>query len=89
VEGRNLAPVELVMSIDGTPRQRATGAAISGDPVISVVQLCALLAARGQTLAAGSVVLAGAATVAEQLAPGMEVSLTAGWLGSLSVRVEP
>jgi 2-oxo-3-hexenedioate decarboxylase len=89
VEGRNLAAVELVLSIDGTPRQRATGAAISGDPVVSVVQLCALLAARGQTLAAGSVVLAGAATVAEQLAAGMEVSLTAGWLGSLSVRVEP
>jgi 2-oxo-3-hexenedioate decarboxylase len=89
VEGRNLASVELVMSIDGTPRQRATGAAISGDPVVSVVQLCALLAARGRSLAAGSVVLAGAATVAEPLAAGMEVTLTAGWLGSVSVRVEP
>jgi 2-keto-4-pentenoate hydratase len=35
------------------------------------------------------VVLAGAATVAEALAPGMEVRLDAGWLGSVSVRVEP
>jgi hypothetical protein len=34
-------------------------------------------------------VLAGAATVAEQLAAGMEVRLDAGWLGSTSVRVEP
>src|SRR5215470_6742955 len=89
VEGRDFSAVELVMSIDGAPRQRATGAAISGDPVLSVVQLCALLTARGQTLAAGSVVLAGAATIAEPLAAGMEVGLSAGWLGSVSVRVEP
>jgi len=89
VEGRDLSAVELVMSIDGTPRQRATGAAISGDPVLSVVQLCALLAARGRSLPPGTMVLAGAATVAEPLAAGMEVSLTAGWLGNASVRVEP
>jgi 2-oxo-3-hexenedioate decarboxylase len=89
VEGRDLGRVELVMSIDGTPRQRATGAAISGDPVLSVVQLSALLAERGQSLQPGSVVLAGAATVAEQLAAGMEVRLDAGWLGNVSVRVEP
>jgi 2-oxo-3-hexenedioate decarboxylase len=89
VEGRDLSSVELVMSIDGTPRQRATGAAISGDPALSVVQLCALLATRGRSLPPGSVVLAGAATVAEQLAAGMEIRLDAGWLGSASVRIEP
>jgi 2-oxo-3-hexenedioate decarboxylase len=89
VDGRDLSAVELVMSIDGTPRQRATGAAISGDPVLSVVQLCALLAARGRSLPPGSVVLAGAATVAEMLAAGTEVRLDAGWLGHVSVRVEP
>lgn len=89
VDGRDLSRVELVMSIDGTPRQRATGAAISGDPVLSVVQLCALLAERGQSLPPGGVVLAGAATAAEPLAPGMEVRLDAGWLGSIAVRVEP
>jgi 2-oxo-3-hexenedioate decarboxylase len=89
VEGRDLSRVELVMSIDGAPRQRATGAAISGDPVLSVVQLCALLEERGQSLPPGSVVLAGAATVAEPLAAGMEVKLEAGWLGSVSVRVQP
>jgi len=88
IDGRDLGRVELVMSIDGVPRQRAPGAAISGDPVLSVVQLCALLAARGKSLPAGSVVLAGAATVAEALAPGMEVRLEAGWLGSVAVRVE-
>ena len=89
IDGRDLGKVELVMSVDGTPRQRATGAAISGDPVLSVVQLSALLAGHGRTLEPGSVVLAGAATAAEQLAPGMEVRLDAGWLGSLSLRVAP
>jgi 2-oxo-3-hexenedioate decarboxylase len=89
LEGRDLARVELVMSIDGTPRQQATGSAISGDPVLSVVQLCGLLTGRGQSLPPGSVVLAGAATAAEPLAAGMEVRLDAGWLGSTSVRVEP
>ena len=88
-DGRDLSSVELVMSIDGTARQRATGAAISGDPVLSMVQLCALLVARGQSLPPGSVVLAGAATVAEPLAVGMEVRLDAGWLGNVSVQVEP
>jgi len=88
VNGVDLGTVELVMSIDGQPRQRARGEAISGDPVLSVVQLCALLDGRGRVLAPGSVVLAGAATVAEALRPGMEVRLEVERLGSVSVRVE-
>jgi 2-oxo-3-hexenedioate decarboxylase len=88
VNGVDLGSVELVMSIDGQPRQRAWGEAISGDPVLSVVQLCALLDGRGRSLPPGSVVLAGAATVAEALHPGMEVRLEVERLGSVSVRVE-
>ena len=85
--GGDLSTVELVMSVDGVPRQRAPGSAISGDPVRSVVQLCALLDERGLFLPPGSVVLAGAATAAEQLQAGMEVRLDAGWLGQVAVRV--
>jgi 2-oxo-3-hexenedioate decarboxylase len=88
VNGLDLGSVELVMSIDGQPKQRARGEAISGDPVLSVVQLCALLDGRGRSLPPGSVVLAGAATVAEALRPGMEVRLEVERLGSVSVRVE-
>lgn len=44
-----------------------------GDPVLSLVQLVALLAERGESLPAGSVVLAGAATPAEALRPGLKV----------------
>jgi 2-oxo-3-hexenedioate decarboxylase len=85
----DLSSVELVMSIDGQPKQRARGEAISGDPVLSVVQLCALLDGRGRTLPPRTVVLAGAATVAEQLRVGMEVRLDVERLGSVSVRVVP
>ena len=89
VKDIDLSSVELVMSIDGRPRQRARGEAISGDPVLSVVQLCVLLDGRGRSLPPRSVVLAGAATVAEQLQAGMEVRLDAERLDSVSVRVEP
>jgi 2-oxo-3-hexenedioate decarboxylase len=82
-----LAEVELVMSVDGTVRQRAKGSAISGDPVLSVVQLCELLDARGLTLPPDSFVLAGAATVAERLEIGQVVALQAGPLPGVTVRV--
>src|SRR5215831_10965385 len=50
--------------------------------LLSVVQLCALLDGRGRALPPRSVVLAGAATVAEQLQAGMEVRLDVERLGS-------
>lgn len=87
VAGLSLSDVEMAMSVDGVVRQRAKGSAISGDPVLSVVQLCELLASRGRSLPAGSVVLAGAATVAEPLRPGQTVSLTVGALPEVSIRI--
>jgi 2-oxo-3-hexenedioate decarboxylase len=87
VAGLSLADVEMAMSVDGVVRQRAKGSAISGDPVLSVVQLCELLASRGRSLPAGSVVLAGAATVAEPLRPGQMVCLTVGALPEVSIRI--
>jgi len=86
--GLSLGELELVMSVDGTARQRAKGSAISGDPVLSVVQLCELLDDRGLALPAGSLVLAGAATVAEPLAAGQTVELHAGPLPPVRVRIE-
>ena len=87
VTGLFLGEVEMAMSVDGAVRQRAKGNAISGDPVLSVVQLCELLASRGRSLPAGSVVLAGAATVAEPLRPGQMVCLTVGALPEVSIRI--
>jgi 2-oxo-3-hexenedioate decarboxylase len=85
----SLGEVELVLSVDGAVRQRAKGSAISGDPVLSVVQLCELLDARELALAAGSIVLAGAATAAEPLQAGQTIELRAGALPPVGVRVEP
>lgn len=49
---------------------------ISGDPVQSVIELCQLLSQNGQTLKAGSVILAGAATAAVSLEENMQIKLT-------------
>ncbi|MNL34326.1 4-oxalocrotonate decarboxylase [compost metagenome] len=76
------------MLVDGAPVQIGNSKDISGDPVESVIQLCALLAERGQTLKKGSIVLAGAATAAEMLKPGMKISLNVDSLPSVSVSVK-
>ena len=73
------------MSVDGRVVQEARSSAISGHPVDSLVQLCAMLAAHGKSLPAGSIVLAGAATVAEPLRAGMRVLLEVEGLGAVGV----
>lgn len=83
----NWANLEMVMEVNGRPAQSARSSEISGDPVLSIVQLCELLDERGLSLSAGSIVLAGAATQAVQLEPGMDVRLKVQRLGEVSVRV--
>jgi 2-oxo-3-hexenedioate decarboxylase len=85
--GLLLSDMELVMRVDGAVRQRAKGSAISGDPVLSVVQLCELLNGRGLSLPEDSVVLAGAATIAEPLRVGQTVSLEVGALPEVSLAI--
>ena len=86
--GLALGALPMRMAVDGVVKQEALSSAISGDPVISLVQLVEMLDAHGEGLPAGSIVLAGAATVAEALAPGMRVSLEVEGLGGVSVRAE-
>ncbi len=88
---RELALDRLPMSmeVNGAQVQSALSSAISGDPILSVVQLCELLDARGEALPAGSIVLAGAATTAHMLQPGDNVRLTVEGLGSVSLSVTP
>ncbi|MCP3165021.1 2-keto-4-pentenoate hydratase [Myxococcus qinghaiensis] len=81
----DLTRLEMKMSVNDALVQSARSDAISGDPVLSVVQLCALLAERGQVLPAGSIVLAGAATAAHMLQPGDRVRLVVEGLGSVAV----
>jgi 2-oxo-3-hexenedioate decarboxylase len=85
--GLDLAGLDMAMSVDGAVAERAPSSAISGDPVQSVVQLCALLAGHGLALPAGSLVLAGAATTAVALKPGLQVTLAVTGLADVSVEV--
>lgn len=84
----DLKNLGLKMKVNGEVAQEGNTVAISGDPVVSVIQLCELLAQRGRTLPAGSVVLAGAATIAVALEPGMKIELEMEALGNVSVKVE-
>jgi 2-oxo-3-hexenedioate decarboxylase len=83
----NLANLSLKMKVNGEVAQEGNTKAISGDPVLSVIQLCELLAARGKTLPAGMVVLAGAATTAVALEAGMKIELEMEGMGATSVKV--
>jgi len=80
---RDTGGLAMRMSVDGRLAQEADSNAISGHPLESLVQLVELLP---HPLPAGSIVLAGAATVAEALRPGMEIALEVERLGSVSLR---
>lgn len=84
----DLLNLQMQMSVDGKVAQTGISKDISGDPLQSVVELCSLLAERGQTLKKGSIVLAGAATAAEMLKPGMKINLQVDSLPSVSVFVK-
>ena len=82
---RDVGGLRVRMSVDGVLKQEADSNAISGHPLESLVQLVAMLHAHGRPLPAGSIVLAGAATAAEPLRPGMRVDLEVEHLGALSL----
>ena len=86
--GIDLRDLSLKMKVNGEIAQEGNTSAISGDPVVSVIQLCELLGERGQTLPANSIVLAGAATIAVKLEDGMKIELEMQALGNVSVNVK-
>ena len=83
----NLANLDMKISINEEVAEAGNSSAISGDPVVSVIQLCELLEERGQEIPAGCFVLAGAATAAVNLEIGMQVSLKVEGLKSLKISV--
>ena len=62
-----LKQLKMEMLVNDEVAQSGMSDAISGDPVVSVMQLAELLAQRGQSIPAGCFVLAGAATAAVNL----------------------
>lgn len=84
----DLIHLKMEMSLDHQIVQTGMSKDISGDPVISVIQLCELLHQHGQILKAGSIVLAGAATVAEALKPGQKFDLKVSSLPPVQVKIQ-
>lgn len=74
----------LVLEIDGQARQIGSTAGILGHPLRSLVAAARMCAAAGEPLQAGSIVMAGGATAAEALQPGMHVRCDMQHLGSVS-----
>ncbi len=84
----DLLNLKMQMKINGVVSAEGISSDISGDPVISVIQLAEMLALRGQFIPANTIVLAGAATLAVSLEPNMLVSLEVDNLEKMSVRVK-
>jgi 2-oxo-3-hexenedioate decarboxylase len=87
VKRLDLINLKLAMSVNGEVAHEGVSSAISGDPVVSVIQLCELLARRGRVCPAGSIILAGAATAAVALEAGQRVELMVEGLPSVELLI--
>jgi 2-oxo-3-hexenedioate decarboxylase len=85
----DLGELHCTVTVDGEVRHEATGAAILGDPYAALVHLTHHLEARGETLPAGALILAGALTDAEPLVPGSGYRLEIESLGTIEVVADP
>lgn len=77
----------MVMEFNGRPVQLGSSAAILGHPVRSLVAAARLTAEAGERLEAGWIVMAGGATAAEALKPGVFVRNSVQGLGSVAFSV--
>lgn len=84
----DLLGLKMKMKVNGSTAQEGISKDISGDPVVSVIQLCELLAERNRSLPAGSLVLAGAATTAVQLEIGQTIELEVDSLPPVRIHVK-
>lgn len=81
----DLRDVELVLTCDGDEVGRGLGSAALGHPADCVLWLARELAARGEVLRGGSIILAGAVHASVPVKPGQLFEATSP-LGSVSVR---
>ena len=71
----------VVMRFDGRDVQIGTTAAILGDPLRSIVQASRVATDAEVVLPAGTLIMAGAATAAQPLTPGLHVQCVVNGLG--------
>lgn len=76
----------MVMSFDGEPVQVGSSAAILGNPARSLAAASRLAGEAGLELKPGWVIMAGGATAAEALKPGIAVKLQVEGLGNVSFK---
>ena len=77
----------MILEFDGRPVQIGSSAAILGHPLRSLVSAARLSAEAGEPLQAGWIVMAGGATAAEPLRPGVSVRNVVQNLGSVGFTV--
>lgn len=83
----DLSKLKMTLEINGEVVQSGSSAAILGDPWESVVAATRLASQYGLKLPIGSYIMAGAATPAEYLKPGMKVHSETETLGSCGFEV--
>ena len=83
----NLDNLGMVMEFNGRPMQIGSSSAILGHPVRSLVSAARLTSEAGERLEAGWVIMAGGATAAEALRPGIHVRNTVEGLGAVAFNV--
>ena len=81
--GLDLAAVEAVVQKNGSEVARASGANVLGGPSIALAWLANRLAAHGQHLAPGDIVMAGSLTPLVPIAAGDQFSATLNGLGEV------
>ncbi len=86
VRDLDLRTLGIVLEKNGVPVAFGAGAAVVGHPATAVAMLVNHLAARGQELAAGSLVLSGGITEAVPVQAGDSITLRVHTLGSVGIR---
>ena len=82
----DLRTVGIVLEKNGEPVALGAGAAVLGHPAAAIAMLANHLAARGQEIPAGSLILSGGITEAVAVAAGDNVCLRVQGMGSVSLR---
>lgn len=85
--GIDFSNLGLVLTVNGRPAEVGSTAALLGHPIRALVAAARLAAAAGERLDAGTLVMAGSATSAVALAPGMHVRCEMQHLGCVSFSV--
>lgn len=86
VDGVDLRTLGIVLEKNGLPVSFGAGAAVLGHPAAAIAMLANHLAARGESIPAGSLILSGGITEAVAVEAGDNVTLRVQGMGSTSLR---